>query len=84
MKFQEFINEAKTEDLDTLYAVTDGKKYYALNGSTHPLNIFKDNGVLHESKKDAQLVLDNLPPEDGYEGLKIVKVNITATIEDAE
>lgn len=86
MNFQNFITEskAKTETVEEFYAVTDGKKFYAVNGDSYPIRLFKDDSILHDSKKDAQLVLDNLTPEDGYDGLKIVKVTILAEIEDTE
>ena len=73
MKFQNFINEnkAKTSVVEEFYAVTDGAKFYAVNGSSYDIRLFKDDSVLHDSKKDAQLVLDALPPEDGYTDLKI-------------
>ena len=82
MNFQNFITEAKSDTLEEFFAVTDGKKFYDVNGHSYAIRLFKDDSVLHESKKDAQLVLDALPPEDGYDNLKIVKVTITATIED--
>ena len=82
MNFKNFINESKQETVEEFYAVTDGKKFYAVNGSSYAIRMFKDDGVLHESKKDAQIVLDGLTPEDGYDGLKIVKVTILAEIED--
>ena len=84
MKFQNFINEskAKTETVEEFYAVTDGKKFYDVSGHSYPIRLFKDDSVLHDSKKDAQLVLDALPPEDGYTDLKIVKVKILAEIEE--
>lgn len=82
MSFKNFINESKQETVEEFYAVTDGKKFYAVNGSSYAIRMFKDDGVLHESKKDAQIVLDGLTPEDGYDGLKIVKVNILAEIEE--
>ena len=84
MKFQNFINEnkAKTSVVEEFYAVTDGAKFYAVNGSSYDIRLFKDDSVLHDSKKDAQLVLDALPPEDGYTDLKIVKVKILAEIEE--
>lgn len=83
MNFQNFITEAKSDTLEEFFAVTDGKKFYDVNGHSYAIRLFKDDSVLHESKKDAQLVLDALPPEDGYDNLKIVKVTITATIEEA-
>lgn len=83
MNFQNFITEAKSDTLEEFFAVTDGKKFYDVNGHSYAIRLFKDDSVLHESKKDAQLVLDALPPEDGYDNLKIVKVTITATIDDA-
>lgn len=82
MNFQNFITEAKSDTLEEFFAVTDGKKFYDVNGHSYAIRLFKDDSVLHESKKDAQLVLDALPPEDGYDNLKIVKVIITATIEE--
>ena len=82
MNFQNFITEAKSDTLEEFFAVTDGKKFYDVNGHSYAIRLFKDDSVLHETKKDAQLVLDALPPEDGYDNLKIVKVTITATIED--
>lgn len=84
MNFQNFITEskAKTETVEEFYAVTDGKKFYDVNGHSYGIRLFKEDGILHESKKDAQLVLDALPPEDGYDNLKIVKVTILAEIED--
>ncbi len=83
MNFQNFITEAKSDTLEEFFAVTDGKKFYDVNGHSYAIRLFKDDSVLHETKKDAQLVLDALPPEDGYDNLKIVKVTITATIEEA-
>lgn len=83
MNFQNFITESKSDTLEEFFAVTDGKKFYDVNGHSYAIRLFKDDSVLHESKKDAQLVLDALPPEDGYDNLKIVKVTITATIEEA-
>lgn len=83
MNFQNFITEAKSDTLEEFFAVTDGKKFYDVNGHSYAIRLFKDDSVLHEYKKDAQLVLDALPPEDGYDNLKIVKVTITATIEEA-
>ena len=82
MNFQNFITESKSDTLEEFFAVTDGKKFYDVNGHSYAIRLFKDDSVLHETKKDAQLVLDALPPEDGYDNLKIVKVTITATIED--
>ena len=83
MNFQNFITEAKSDTLEEFFAVTDGKKFYNVNGHSYAIRLFKDDSVLHETKKDAQLVLDALPPEDGYDNLKIVKVTITAAIEEA-
>ncbi len=84
MNFQNFITEAKSDTLEEFFAVTDGKKFYDVNGHSYAIRLFKDDSVLHETKKDAQLVLDALPPEDGYDNLKIVKVTILAEIEDVE
>lgn len=53
-----------------------------VNGHSYAIRLFKDDSVLYESKKDAQLVLDALPLEDGYTDLKIVKVTILAEIEE--
>ncbi len=82
MNFQNFITEAKSDTLEEFFAVTDGKKFYDVNGHSYAIRLFKDDSVLHETKKDAQLVLEALPPEDGYDNLKIVKVTILAEIED--
>jgi len=84
MNFQNFITEAKSDTLEEFFAVTDGKKFYDVNGHSYAIRLFKDDSVLHETKKDAQLVLEALPPEDGYDNLKIVKVTILAEIEDTE
>ena len=82
MNFQNFITESKSDTLEEFFAVTDGKKFYDVNGHSYAIRLFKDDSVLHETKKDAQLVLEALPPEDGYDNLKIVKVTILAEIEE--
>ena len=52
MNFQNFITEAKSDTLEEFFDVTDGKKFYDVNGHSYAIRLFKDDSVLHESKKD--------------------------------
>ena len=51
MNFQNFITEAKSDTLEEFYAVTDGKKFYDVSGHSYGIRLFKNDGILHDSKK---------------------------------
>ena len=83
MTFENFINETSSNseiEIDEFYAVTDGKKFYSVSGSSHNIEMFKNDSILFSTKSNAKLVLNALPPEEGYDNLHIVVVRISAEI----